>query len=278
MNPIDVIAENYKRFDPKEYLQNNYVAPRADFSREDSVVSWKLRCLADACASGKIGGHTLLDVGSGPTIYQLLSAFELFDEVIMSDFLEVNRNELNSWLQDEPGAFDWTPYIQYVCDLEGKGEPWQDKQKRLREKVKCVTSVDIHQDYPMGVEVDHGAVDCMVSAFCFEACSPDKNAFKRALRKTTGLIKPGGDLLLIGALEESYYMAGEARLNVVPLTETDVRYALECTCHEILDFRTYYMPQSMKVGVDDVNGIFFAWAQKQSCKENECYPKAPKLL
>ncbi|XP_053309557.1 phenylethanolamine N-methyltransferase isoform X2 [Spea bombifrons] len=263
MSTIQSIAENYQSFNPRAYLQNNYVPPRADFSNKDSVVPWKLQCLADACAKGEIGGQTLVDIGSGPTVYQLLSAFELFKEVVLTDYLEVNRKELKKWLQDEPGSFDWSAYVNHVCSIEGKGESWQEKQTRLRERVTRVVPVDIHQARPLGDAFAPGSVDGLVSSFCLEACSPNYEAFEKALQNVTGLLKPGGHLLMIGALEESYYLAGEARLTVVCLTEEMVRKALRHVGYKIRDFRTYSMPPSMRIGVDDVKGIFFTWAQKQ---------------
>lgn len=39
----------------------------------------------------------------------------------MTDFLEVNRQELGLWLREEPGAFDWSVYSQYACLIEDKG-------------------------------------------------------------------------------------------------------------------------------------------------------------
>ncbi|XP_056404380.1 phenylethanolamine N-methyltransferase isoform X2 [Hyla sarda] len=214
----------------------------------------------------EIKGRTLVDIGSGPTIYQLLSAFEHFNETIMTDYLEVNRQELKMWLSSEPGAFDWSGYFEHVCKLEGKGEPWKEKQKRLRERVSRVIPVDVHRSGPLGGELASGSVDCLVSSFCLEACSPDLEAFQKALENVVGLLKPKGHFLWIGALEESYYLAGEARLSVVPVTEDIVKRAL-CTAKCIIrEFSTYSMTPSMKVGVDDVSGIFFVWAQKDTPK------------
>ncbi|XP_068118341.1 phenylethanolamine N-methyltransferase isoform X2 [Hyperolius riggenbachi] len=265
MNSIQAVAKSYQLFNPRAYLQNNYVPPRADFSSEDSVMCWKLRCLHETCAKGEIKGKILVDIGSGPTIYQLLSAFEHFKEVIMTDYLEVNREELQKWLKNEPGKFDWSPYFEHVCKLEGKGEPWQNKEKRLRERVARVIPVDVHQPCPLGQELSNGSVDCLVSSFCLEACSPHLEAFQKALEHVVGLLKPHGHFLWIGALEESYYLAGEARLTVVPVTEEMVRKALGMAKCIIREFRTYSMSPSMKVGVDDVSGIFFVWAQKEAC-------------
>lgn len=64
-------------------------------------------------------GDTLIDIGSGPNIHQLLSACESFKEIIASDYTDRNHWELEKWLKNEPGAFDWTPVVEYVCELEG---------------------------------------------------------------------------------------------------------------------------------------------------------------
>lgn len=73
------------------------------------------------CHPGEVSGCTLIDIGSGPTIYQLLSACAHFEDITLTDFLEVNRQELRLWLREEPGAFDWSVYSQHVCLIEGKG-------------------------------------------------------------------------------------------------------------------------------------------------------------
>lgn len=68
-----------------------------------------------------MSGELLVDIGSGPTLYQVLSGCEIFKKVLLTDFLEVNRQELRRWLQDEESCnLDWTPYLQHVCKLEGR--------------------------------------------------------------------------------------------------------------------------------------------------------------
>lgn len=66
-----------------------------------------------------LGGDTLIDVGCGPTISQLLSACEHFQEIIALDYTDRNRQELQKWLKNEAGAFDWEPVVKFVCELEG---------------------------------------------------------------------------------------------------------------------------------------------------------------
>ncbi|XP_028745375.1 phenylethanolamine N-methyltransferase [Peromyscus leucopus] len=257
------VASAYQHFEPRAYLRNNYAPPRGDLSSPDGVGPWKLRCMAQTFATGEVSGQALIDIGSGPTIYQLLSACAHFEDITMTDFLEVNRQELGLWLREDPGAFDWSVYSQHACLIEGKGESWQEKERQLRARVKRVLPIDVHQPQPLGTSsLAPLPADALVSAFCLEAVSPDLASFQRALHHITTLLRPGGHLLLIGALEESWYLAGEARLSVVPVSEEEVREALVLGGYEVRDLRTYIMPAHLRTGVDDVKGIFFAWAQK----------------
>ncbi|XP_032284899.1 phenylethanolamine N-methyltransferase [Phoca vitulina] len=259
------VASAYQRFEPRAYLRNNYAPPRGDLSSPDGVGPWKLRCLAQTFATGEVSGHSLIDIGSGPTIYQLLSACTHFEDITLTDFLEVNRQELGLWLREEPGAFNWSTYSQHVCLIEGKGESWQEKERQLRAKVKRVLPIDVHQPQPLGAgSLAPLPADALVSTFCLEAVSPDLPSFQRALDHITTLLRPGGHLVLIGALEESWYLAGEARLVVVPVCKEEVMEALVRSGYEVRDLRTYVMPACLQTGVDDVKGIFFAWAQKKA--------------
>ncbi|KAI1230347.1 hypothetical protein IHE44_0010315 [Lamprotornis superbus] len=211
--------------------------------------------------SCEIRGRTLIDVGSGPTIYQLLSACDHFEEIVATDYLAVNREELARWARGEPGAFDWSPFIQHVCKIEGRGEPWQDKERRLRERLRRILPIDVHRPEPLGAPLRPPA-DALLSAFCLEAVSPDRAAFVRALAHVGNLLRPGGHALLLGALGESFYLAGPARLPVVPLQESDVREALAAAGFALRELRSYAMPPALRTGVDDVDGVFFAHAQK----------------
>ncbi|XP_051894327.1 phenylethanolamine N-methyltransferase-like [Pristis pectinata] len=254
-------ANGYQLFNPRAYLQNNYTPPRADFEREDSVVPWKLRCLAASFSTGEIRGQTLLDIGSGPTLYQVISACDFFTTIIMSDYLEGNREELCKWLRAEPGAFDWSPYIKYVCSLEGKSDQWQVKEQRMRETIKDVCHCDIMQPNPMHPRVLE-PVDAISTTFCLESVCPDKESLEHALSNVTSLLRAGGFLLMIGALGESYYLAGEVKLSVVPVDEDYVKEAVSKSGYRICVFKTYTMPPELKIGVDDVTGVFYLQAQK----------------
>lgn len=264
-NGVAAMAARYKRFDPAAYLQYNYTPPRADFERKDSIVPWKLACLHRAFTEGDVSGDLLIDVGSGPTLYQVLSGCEIFNKVLLTDFLEVNRQELKSWLQGQGSSLDWTPYLQHVCKLEGRGpSEWAEKAAKLREVVSDVLPIDVHRAQPMAPDaLPSAGADCLVSCFCLESVSPDLPAFTRALGHIGKLLRPGGHLLLIGALGESYYFGGPGvKIPVVPLDEAQVCVSLKENGYSLIRLEVYQLPQDMRVGVDDVSGVFFVKARK----------------
>uniref|UniRef100_UPI00358F69CE nicotinamide N-methyltransferase-like n=1 Tax=Myxine glutinosa TaxID=7769 RepID=UPI00358F69CE len=169
-------------------------------------------------------GHRLLDVGSGPSIYQILSASEAFDDIYLSDFTEVNRNELHLWLADSPEAFNWSPIIQYVCDLEGNGDTCESKSERLRRKVKSVLSCDVNQDPPVcGIDPPF---DCILTTFCLEVACLDIEMYHQAVGRLAGLLKAGGHLVMLDTLEETFYHVGNKRFCSLPLSEATVQEAL----------------------------------------------------
>ena len=77
------------------------------------------------------------------------------------------------------------------------------------------------------------------------------------------LLRPGGHLHLIGALEENYYMGGPGvNIPVVPLDEAQVCASLKKMGFTLIRLEVYTLPQDMRVGMDDVSGVFFAKAMK----------------
>ncbi|XP_042300366.1 nicotinamide N-methyltransferase-like, partial [Sceloporus undulatus] len=108
-----------KHFHAKDYLKTYMSFGSADSSGCDVAFSDVMDKLHKAFTKDGIRGEILIDIGSGPSIYQLLSACESFQEIIATDFLEENQEEMQKWLKKDPEAFDWTPMVKYVCQLEG---------------------------------------------------------------------------------------------------------------------------------------------------------------
>ncbi|KAF1411510.1 Nicotinamide N-methyltransferase, partial [Spheniscus magellanicus] len=184
-------------------------------------------------------GDTLIDVGCGPTIYQLLSACERFREVIASDYADQNRRELEKWLKNEAGAFDWRPVVKYVCELEGDRRgwlptalppttayKWAEKEEKLRKKVRQVLKCDVTKANP----VDPASLppaDCVLSTLCLEAACKDPATFRSALRNVGALVKLGGYLVMVTVLRETYYAFNEQVFSCLCLERNEAEEAVE---------------------------------------------------
>ncbi|NXM74569.1 NNMT methyltransferase, partial [Serilophus lunatus] len=225
-------AEFYQQnFDPRAYLEEYY---SLSDSCEWAVVFLKqnLRNLHKMFSLDELRGDTLIDVGCGPTIYQLLSACEHFQEITALDYTDRNRQELEKWLRNEAGAFDWVPVVKYVCELEGDREKWAEKQEKLRKKVKRVLKCDVTKANPVA-PVALPPADCIVTTLCLEGACKDLPTFRSALRNIAGLVKQGGHLVMLTVLQETYYAFGSQVFSCLYLEKHEVEEAVQAAGFEV---------------------------------------------
>ncbi|NWI97099.1 NNMT methyltransferase, partial [Pitta sordida] len=220
-----------QNFNPQEYLKEYY---RLNEGQESATVFLKqnLRSLHKMFSLDGLRGDTLIDVGCGPTIYQLLSACERFQEITALDYTDQNRRELERWLKNEAGAFDWVPVVKYVCELEGDREKWAEKQEKVRKKVKQVLKCDVTKANPTE-PVSLPPADCIVTTLCLEAACKDLPTFRSALRNIGTLLKPGGHLVMVTVLEETYYTSNNQVLSCLRLERHEVEEAVEAAGFEV---------------------------------------------
>ncbi len=62
--------------------------------------------------------ETLLDVGSGPTVYVAMCFREWVDKIYLSDFADSNRKELDRWRKKEQPYFDWLAVANSIAFSE----------------------------------------------------------------------------------------------------------------------------------------------------------------
>ncbi|NXV14945.1 NNMT methyltransferase, partial [Cepphus grylle] len=216
----------YQRsFNPQEYLRE-FCRLSNSQGQPNTFLMQNLRALLKMFSLEGLRGDTLIDVGCGPTIYQLLSACERFQEIIALDYTDQNRRELEKWLKKEAGAFNWRPVVEYVCELEGDREKWAEKEEKLRKKVRQVLKCDVTKANPTE-PVSLPPADCIVSTLCLEAACKDFATFRSALRNIGALVKPGGHLVMVTVLRETYYAFNNQVFSCLRLEKDVVEEAVE---------------------------------------------------
>ena len=139
----------------------------------------------------------ILDIGSGPSIANSISAAPHAAEIILSEYTEANRSTLLQWLNSDPNAFDCTHVFKHVVvDLEGKpAKEIQTRADLVRKVVKAVVPCDVTQDPPIPTEyVDE--YDIVTEFLCLTAACATKEDYKAALVRLHALLKSGGKIVL----------------------------------------------------------------------------------
>ncbi|KAM9299368.1 nicotinamide N-methyltransferase-like [Gastrophryne carolinensis] len=221
-------------FNPVDYYKTYYNPAEGKALTE--WTDFALKVLHDTFKKGCVEGDTLIDIGSGPTIYQLLSACEVFNNIIPSDYLPQNIAELQKWFKKQPGALDWTPYIKQVCELEGNRISCEEKAEKLRSKVKQILRCDVLKKNPFE-PLNVAPADCVLSSLCLEGPCKDMETFTAAITHLRDLVKPGGHLVILSVLNSKCYYVGDKYFTVLPCTKEGVEKAFKDAGYEIVDMK-----------------------------------------
>lgn len=265
-----------EEFDPVQYLTSRYRHPE---TIRNHFAKFLLRCLhqfsttkAPVSSSGS-GGLRVLEYGCGPVPIHTISFARHASEVVLAEYLEKNRGEVQKWLDGEKQAFDWTSYVEYVVrTLEGSTEEGSviKREEKMREVIKAVVPCDIRQTPPIGHECA-GPYDIILSVFCLEAGARTTEEYQAGVRKLACLLKPGGSLLLFSGKwernlitgnekETGFYTIGESTFHNVAVNQELVVHALENS--DCSDITVEEMAASMEDGYEgiqtDVVGFLFA--------------------
>jgi phenylethanolamine N-methyltransferase len=190
--------DDYSTFRPSEYIDEYY-------SALDAENTFLLDFYARAYTAERTLGRVVLDVGGGPTIYQLISASRYASRIVFAEFLAVNRKEVKSWWRAAAGHHDWSHFFEHVAKLEGHDSTsLKDLEKRLRGKLSSVVPVDLRDEHPLA-EIGVLGVDIVSSAFCIEVISSDIADLERYLSKIIEPLRQGGSLLITVTLNCSRY-------------------------------------------------------------------------
>ncbi|KAL2102761.1 hypothetical protein ACEWY4_001929 [Coilia grayii] len=252
-------AEFYEvNFDSRAYIDTFYSNPGGH--EDEKYLLFVLQQLSETFFLGKYKGQRLIEIGSAASIHCIISACAHFDQIIMSDFADSNRLELSRWLNEEPGCFDWGPVIREVCHME-KGRNPVEVEGLLRKRVKSVVKCDVRLENPFHPLTQEPA-DCVITSLCLEAACKDLPSYRAALRNITSVLKPGGALVMTGALGESFYVVAGQRFSCLRLTREDIKKALLDLQLSIVEFHILKWDSTQTNHVSDFDAMFYCVAVK----------------
>ena len=216
----DSYTKDWREFDPLAYLNEYY----SDLGEENLAI---LQFYVDVFHEMD-QKSTMLDFGSGPTIYSLISAVTKIREIQIVEYLEANRLELRKWLTRDTTAFNWLPFIKKTIELEQKG--WcsafdlDRREAQIRNHVTAIGRCDARQTPPF--VGGRQTYDVVASNFCAESITDSYEEWKFFLKNIASLVKVGGTFIITTLKRATNYSVGSQRFPAVSIDEADLACAL----------------------------------------------------
>ncbi|XP_023340116.1 nicotinamide N-methyltransferase isoform X2 [Eurytemora carolleeae] len=142
------------------------------------------------------GGPTILDLGCGPSICNIISASRVSKRIYLADLLEGNRRELKKWLNSEDGCWNWDPYFSFqgVLELNPNVTEIED---RVRKNIKSVLPCDLS------------------TSQVWDVVAVNTEQLETVINRSLNWLKEGGLLIVQGSLHEERYTVGSAMFPVL---------------------------------------------------------------
>lgn len=238
---LNFIENDFQTFDPISYLDEYFNYPSSSYGGVGVENEQFLQFFSAAAHDNDLNNCLLLDFGSGPTIYSIISLGQSAREIHMSDYLQQNLEQVRRWQQSSSEAFDWDPYLQRSLQIqsalddnssidESLNLPISDEQVQqlaalLRNKITVIKQGNARNSDPTGPE-GKALYDVVVSSFCLEGVAKDLAEWHDLLGNLVSTIKPGGLLVFATQIEADSYRIGEGYGTIVNLSKNDIVNAL----------------------------------------------------
>jgi hypothetical protein len=211
---------------PRDYLRDYYSAVEPD---ERETIAFFVDAIRDAEPD-----EPVLFFGVGPTLHHVFLAAGGASEIHLADYLQSNLDEVQRWIQRDPGAHDWTAFVRYTLECEGLASPtdadvWE-REELTRAKITRLLRADARLSNPL--EGPNAApYATVVSAYCADSATDDHSTWSTFMEHISGLVRPGG-LFVTSALRQCRsYVVGAKRFPSANVDERDLRAALEPDFH-----------------------------------------------
>jgi NNMT/PNMT/TEMT family len=236
---------------PKEYLADYYSSVEPD---ELDTIAFFVDAMRHASP-----GEPVLYFGTGPTLHHVFLAAGRASEIHLGDYLRENLREIERWLERDPDAHDWRPFVRYTLECEGLAAPTDaevtQREELTRAKVTRLVEVDARHAAPLSER--YGTV---VSAYCADSATADRATWETYMHHIAGLVRPGGTFITAALRRSQGYLVGGKSFPSANIDEDDLHAVLEPS----FDRRTVEVRELAAQESHGYSGIVLAVAQRQA--------------
>lgn len=169
---------------------------------------------------------------------------------------------------NEPIHEATSQYVVYIIcryivnTLEGQpgDKAVQQREDELRKQITSVVPADISRSSPLPSHV--GTFDILSCNLCLSSVSNTVKEFEANITKLSQVLKVGGYLILLEALERTWAWAGDQKFFLLYLTSKDVHRSVENAGFVVVESRRKPIPESAGDAYSDCKFMEFVVAQK----------------
>lgn len=239
------VESDYDSFSADDYLHEYY----SEIGEENRFLmdfhAWCCHAIAGSSDAAE-QRLVLADIGGGPTIYQLISAAKLVDEIHVYEYSQANRERVQYWLSNHGDAF-WDAYfyegLARENDRQNGGETKmlvpshavETRKAELRAKLTRCSPCDLMNATAIAQrEMPETGYPIVSSSFCVEAISDKRDIFMRAVDGVISLCAEQAYLVLTMVKNSSYYRSGNRYYPAYPVDENAMKEVLEAKGFELV--------------------------------------------
>ncbi len=203
---------------PAEYLTDYYGEVEPD---ERETIAYFVAAMRHAEP-----GRPVLLFGVGPTLHHVFLAAGTASELHLADYLPANLTEIARWIDREPGAHDWRPFVRYTLECEGVADPTEEqitrREELTRTKITRLIQADAHRPEPVA---DRYAT--VISAYCADSATDEHATWRTFMEHISGRVEPGGVFLTSALRRCRSYVVGGKHFPSANVDEHDLRAVLQ---------------------------------------------------
>lgn len=252
-------------FDPVEYVRAYYSGPdNFPCPQEKEVVEWSVDKIQGMFVGGRYRGATLLDIGTGPVVYTVITASQWFDEVFLSDVSKDNVAFLRKWLAKDSEATEAMRYqMGYFAQKEGKGTSWEIKNEQVRMKVKDAIVWDMNKPRMLkGTALDGVLNDFVIASLCMCTSSSTISGYTGIIKNIGEMLKPGGHFVIIDVMDQTSYFVDDVKFSLLRVTEDEIKTAFLQNGFEIEQFESHSLAIYPNTELSDAQTVYFIVGKK----------------
>jgi hypothetical protein len=203
---------------PEEYLADYYAVVEPDEVETIAFFTDAIRATAP--------DEPILFFGTGPTLHHVFLSADRASEIHLADYLPQNLAAIDRWLQRDPEAHDWRPFVRYTLECEGRRAPTEaqlaEREEVTRAKVTRLLEADARDREPVSERYS-----TVVSAYCADSATADRATWEAYMRHISGLVRPGGTFITAALRRSTSYLVGGKQFPSADVDEHDLRAVLE---------------------------------------------------